>query len=225
MIARHIKARELNETLQGCGIRDVRVLDAIQSVPRDLFVPDEQKHQAWENIALPIAQGQTISQPYIVALMSEALDVSSRDKVLEIGTGSGYQAAILSKLARRVYTIERHKPLHDGAQAMFHALDLRNVTAICADGMRGWPRINGLDQAPFDRIIVTAAAREKPPAALLDQLKPGGILVCPVGGPGDQVLNTYTKESDDTYTIRTICAVRFVPLLPDVPREQNGKAA
>ncbi len=198
------------------GIRDAAVLGAIERVPRDVFVPAAVRDQAWEDMALPIARGQTISQPFVVASMSAALELSDRDKVLEIGTGCGYQAAVLSKLCRRVYTIERHRVLLEGAEAMFAKLNLRNITAIAADGMKGWPKIHGIDQAPFDKIIVTAAAREKPPAALLAQLKIGGIMIIPVGVSGEQWLKRYKKESDDAYSVRDLMPVRFVPLLPDV---------
>lgn len=225
MIARQNKAKRLIQTLRDAGIVDERVLGAIETVPRDIFVPPEMKDDAWQDIALPIGQGQTISQPYIVAIMTQSLELSPQDKVLEIGTGSGYQASILARIARRVYSVERHKPLLDTAERMFQTLNIRNITAICADGMRGWPTINGMSQAPFDKIIVTAAAREKPPSALLDQLKPGGLMVCPVGEAGHQVLNRYKKESEDTYSISKICDVRFVPLLPDIAREQKGRAA
>jgi protein-L-isoaspartate(D-aspartate) O-methyltransferase len=198
------------------GIRDAKVLGAMERIPRDEFVPEAVRHQAWEDMALPIRRGQTISQPYVVAIMTQALALSDRDKVLEIGTGCGYQTAILSKLCRRVYTIERHKPLLEGAEGMFEALKLRNITAIAADGMKGWPKMNGIDQAPFDKIIVTAAAREKPPAALMAQLKDGGMMVIPVGPSGDQMLKLYKKESDEAYSVKDICPVRFVPLLPDI---------
>ncbi len=206
--------------LRDKGINDTAVLSAIERVPREIFVPQQMLDQAYEDIALPIGRGQTISQPLVVATMTEALAVGDRDKVLEIGTGSGYQAAILSKLCRRLYTIERHKPLLENAQQVFDELKLRNITAICGDGMRGWPVINGISQAPFQRIIVTAAARGKPPQELLDQLDQGGIMVCPVGeSSDDQVLKKYQKLSDDTYSISDICPVRFVPLLPDVARD------
>ena len=223
MIARQNKIIRLIMDLRKAGICDVDVMSAMERVPRDIFVPDAMKDQAWEDIALPIGRGQTISQPYVVAVMTQALELSDRGKVLEIGTGSGYQACILAKLARRVYTIERHKALLEGAEEVFERLGIRNITAICGDGMQGWPKINGIQQAPFDKIIVTAAAREKPPPALLDQLKVGGIMVIPVGGPGAQVLKKYKKESEDTYSIQDIAPVRFVPLLPDVAQE--GEAA
>ena len=207
------------------GIQDAAVLGAIERVPRDEFVPSAVKDQAWDDVALPIGRGQTISQPYVVAAMTEALALSDRDKVLEIGTGCGYQAAILSKLCRRVYSIERHKPLLVRAEKMFEKLSLRNITAIAADGMKGWPKINGLQQAPFDKIIVTAAAREKPPQALLDQLKVGGAMIIPVGPSGEQWLKLYKKESEEAYSVRDFMPVRFVPLLPDIASESEGAAA
>ena len=207
--------------LRNQGITDTEVLSAIERIPRDYFVPEYSKDQAWDNIALPIGLGQTISQPYIVAFMTQALKLSDRDKVLEIGTGCGYQAAVLSHLARRVYTIERHKNLLKDAEMRFNDLNLRNITAIAADGMKGWPRINGIDQAPFDKIIVTAAARDKPPQELIDQIKIGGMMIIPVGVLGEQTLKLYKRESEDTYAVRDIQAVRFVPLLPDVSNEKN----
>lgn len=206
------------------GITDARVLGAIERVPRDEFVPEQAKDQAWEDTALPIGLGQTISQPFVVAYMTAALELSDMDKVLEIGTGCGYQAAVLSKLCRRVYTIERHKHLLIDAEKRLEALKVRNYTAIAADGMKGWPKINGIDQAPFDKIIVTAAAREKSPRVLLDQLKVGGIMVIPVGESGNQMLKRYKKESDEAFSVRDLLPVRFVPLLPDVSSEKNDMA-
>tara|TARA_R110001592_G_scaffold20926_1_gene84533 strand:- start:5934 stop:6626 length:693 start_codon:yes stop_codon:yes gene_type:complete len=203
------------------GITNTDVLSAIERVPRDHFVPVYSKDQAWENTALPIGLGQTISQPYVVAYMTQALQISDRDKVLEIGTGCGYQAAVMAYLARRVYTIERHKNLLKEAEQRFNELKIRNITAIAADGMKGWPTINGIDQAPFDKIIVTAAARDKPPQALIDQIKVGGMMIIPVGGAGEQMLKLYKRESEDTYAVRDVLPVRFVPLLPDITDEQN----
>lgn len=205
-------------TLRTAGIHDTDVLGAIERVPREHFIPDAMMDQAYEDIAVPIGLGQTISQPFVVAKMTEALEVTNKHKVLEIGTGTGYQACVLSKICRRIYTIERHKPLYEIAEHNFKELGTRNVTAICADGMKGWPKIHGIEQAPFDRIIVTAAAREKPPAALIDQLNVGGIMIIPVGGPGEQVLKRIKKEADDTYSMQDIMPVRFVPLLPDVAK-------
>ncbi len=161
--------------LRSRGVTDPAVLSAMERIDRGLFVKGLFAERAYEDTPLPIACGQTISQPSVVGLMTQALNVGPRDKVLEIGTGSGYQAAILSQLARRVYTVERHRRLVREAQEVFDALDLTNITAIVADGSRGLP-----EQAPFDRIIVTAAA-EDPPGPLLAQLREGGIMVLPVG--------------------------------------------
>lgn len=198
--------------LRSAGITNTRVLSALESVPREIFVPPELSPQAWEDMALPIGCGQTISQPFVVAKMTEALEPSDRDKVLEVGTGCGYQAAVLARLVRRVYTIERWKPLLKEAEARLEVLRVRNITALCGDGMLGWPA-----QAPFDKIIVTAAARDKPPLALLEQVRVGGILVIPIGGVGEQVLRRYQKESDEgAFAVRDLCPVRFVPLLPDI---------
>ena len=200
--------------LRNMGITDTDVLSAIEKVPREEFVPPAMLDQAYEDIALPIGRGQTISQPIVVATMTEALELNDRCKVLEIGTGSGYQACILSHLCRRVYTIERHKPLLERAEEMFKRLHLRNITSIAADGMKGWPQKS---QAPFDRIIVTAAARGEPPQALLDQLAVGGIMIVPVGdNTASQMLKRYKKESEDTFAIKDILPVRFVPLLPNI---------
>ncbi len=198
--------------LRSEGIQDTNVLSAIEKTPREMFVPQALQHQAYENKALSIGLEQTISQPFVVAVMTQALEVNDRTKVLEIGTGSGYQAAILSYLCRRVYTIERHRPLLETAEQRFEALRLRNITAIAGDGMKGWP-----EQAPFDRIIVTAAAYMKPPEALINQLADGGILVAPVeNGDGTQVLKCYKRENADTLAVRDICPVKFVPLLPNI---------
>jgi protein-L-isoaspartate(D-aspartate) O-methyltransferase len=203
-------------TLRSAGIQDMAVLNAMEAIPREHFIPEEMIDQAYEDIAVPIGLGQTISQPFVVAKMTEALEVTDRHKVLEIGTGTGYQACVLSKVARRVYTIERHKPLFEVAEENFKTLNIRNITTLYGDGMKGWPTIHGIDQAPFDRIIVTAAARVKPPQALIDQLSIGGIMMIPVGKPGEQVLKRFKKESDDTYSMQDIMPVRFVPLLPDI---------
>lgn len=202
--------------LRNAGIQDLNVLKAIESVPREIFMPEAVRHQAYDDIALPIGLGQTISQPIVVAKMTEAMQLTDRHKILEIGTGSGYQASILSKLCRRVYTIERHRPLFDKTETLFKDLNIRNITTLCGDGMKGWPKINGMDQAPFDRIIVTAAAQEKPPHDLLDQLSVGGIMVIPVGRSGEQMLKLYKKEGEDTFSINDLMPVRFVPLLPDI---------
>lgn len=208
--------------LRNMGITDTNVLAAMEKVPRDQFVPDAVKDQAWDDTALPIGRGQTISQPLVVATMSEALETSDRDKVLEIGTGCGYQTAVLAHLCRRVYTIERHKPLLEQAEKRFEKLKLRNITALAGDGMKGWPKINGTDQAPFDKIIVTAAAQDKPPQALLDQLQIGGMMVIPVGGSGDQMLRLYKREAEGKFAVQDLMAVRFVPLLPDIAEDDEA---
>lgn len=199
--------------LRSAGITDTAVLSAMERIPREIFIPRAMQDQAYEDIALPIGRGQTISQPFIVAYMTQALELNDRMKVLEIGTGSGYQACILSKLVRRVYTIERHKPLLEHAEKIFEQLKIRNITAIAGDGMKGWSQ-----QAPFDRIIVTAAAQDSPPQALLEQLAIGGIMIVPVGRTGHQVLKRYKREGDDTYAVKDLMPVRFVPLLPDLAR-------
>ncbi len=203
------------------GIIDTDVLSAIERVPREEFVPAHSSDQAWEDMALPIGLGQTISQPLVVAKMSEALEINDRDMVLEIGTGCGYQCAVLSHLARRIYTIERHKHLLVDAEKRLENLKLRNITAIAGDGMKGWPTINGANPAPFDKIIVTAAARDKPPQALFDQLKIGGKMIIPVGESGNQMLKLYKRESEEAYSVRDVLPVRFVPLLPDISNEKN----
>lgn len=203
------------------GITDTNVLSALERVPRDYFVPSYAIDQAWEDTALPIGLGQTISQPYVVAFMSQALEITDREKVLEIGTGCGYQAAVLSHLARRVYTIERFKDLSKTAEKRFEDLKIRNITPIAADGMKGWPSIAGHNPEPFDKIIVTAAAKGKPPQALIDQIKVGGKMIIPVGGVGEQVLKLYTRESEEAYSVRDMLSVRFVPLLPQVSEEKN----
>lgn len=193
------------------GIRDTAVLGAIERVPREAFVPAQFQDKSYENVALPIGNGQTISQPHVVAMMTEALCLNKTHKVLEIGTGSGYQTAILAKLCRRVYTIERIPELLAGAEKLLQELRIRNYTAAVADGTRGWPA-----QAPFARIMVTAAAADPlPPPALLEQLDNGGIMICPVSRPDrSQWLIKITRILDQFYT-EDLCPVRFVPLLPD----------
>lgn len=202
--------------LRNMGIKDTNVLSAIETTPRENFIPDAMKDKAYEDMALPIGLGQTISQPFVVAVMSEALCLSDRDKVLEVGTGSGYQAVILAKICRRLYTIERHRPLLAEAQKHFDALKINNITALAADGMKGWPQ-----QKPFDKIIVTAAAFETPPDALFEQLKIGGIMIVPVGDRVNQVLKRYEKIDEDTYSVTDLLPVKFVPLLPNVASAQE----
>ena len=216
-----VRKIKLIMALRQQGVQDMNVLNAIENVPREHFIEDRMMDQAYEDIAVPIGSGQTISQPSVVAKMTEALELTDRHKVLEIGTGTGYQACILSKVCRRVYTIERHKMLHDLAEDNFRQLRLRNITTLYGDGMRGWPKINGINQAPFDRIIVAAAARDKPPQALIDQLNIGGIMIAPIGESGKQMVKRYKKESEDTWSVSDVMPVRFVPLLPDVVRDNE----
>jgi protein-L-isoaspartate(D-aspartate) O-methyltransferase len=193
--------------LRQSGITDEKVLAAIASVDRERFVTAAFAERAWDNTALPISFGQTISQPLVVAAMTESLRVGPRMKVLEIGTGSGYQAAILGKLARRVYSIERFKPLSKEAERLLISLGIYNVVCDVNDGSKGWPA-----QAPFDRIIVTAAAEERP-QALIDQLALGGILVVPVGrDPTSQVVERIVKTENGLQR-DTLMPVRFVPLV------------
>lgn len=189
------------------GITDQRVLAAIERVPREAFVPESFQDQAYENTALPIGHGQTISQPAVVAYMSQALEIGPRMKVLEIGTGCGYQAAVLARLCRRVYTIERYRELLRDAEERLRALRISNVVTRWGDGMLGWA-----EQAPFDRIILTAAGPEVPPV-LLEQLGEGGILVAPVGKTShEQVLMRYRRDGDE-WRSEELWPVRFVPLV------------
>jgi len=195
------------------GITDMRVLSALEATPREEFLEGIFKERAYEDRPLPIPCGQTISQPSVVAQMTEALEITPRCKVLEIGTGSGYQAAILSQLARRVYTVERHRGLAQVARKLFERLDLANVTVITGDGSQGLP-----DQAPFDRILLTAAA-EDPPANLLAQLKPGGIMILPVG-QSDTIQNLIkVVKTDNGLEYTELGEVRFVPLLEGVAKD------
>ena len=189
------------------GVMDARVLEAMEKIDRGAFVKGIFADRAYEDMPLPIACGQTISQPSVVGLMTQALQVEPRHKVLEIGTGSGYQAAILSQLARRVYTVDRHKRLVSEAQEVFDKFALSNITALATDGTRGYP-----EQAPFDRIIVTAAA-EDPPGPLLGELKPGGIMVVPVG-QSDAVQSLVKVTRTETgFDYDEMRQVRFVPLV------------
>ncbi len=199
--------------LRSKGVTDNRVLEAMEAVDRGPFIKGLFSERAYEDMPLPIACGQTISQPSVVGLMTQALEISPRDKVLEIGTGSGYQAAILSKLARRVYTIDRHRRLVHEARAIFAELDLVNITAITADGSFGLA-----EQAPFDRIIVTAAA-EDPPGPLLAQLKEGGIMVLPVGQSDSVQHLIRVRKTADGLEYDEMRSVRFVPLLEGLGKD------
>jgi protein-L-isoaspartate(D-aspartate) O-methyltransferase len=212
------KLRLLME-LRRAGIADARVLGAIEKTPRERFVPPAFADQAYENVALPIDHGQTISQPYVVALMTEKLELGERHKVLEIGTGSGYQTAILARLARRVFTIERHRELLQQAEARLAELRLHNVVFRFGDGSKSWP-----EQVPFDRIIVTAAAAEVPPA-LIDGLAPGGLLVAPVGGDRRDQQLLRVRRTNDGFLTEDLGLVRFVPLVTGPPaRPKAGNA-
>ena len=201
-------------SLRKAGVVDKKVLDAMERVDRKNFVTSVFSEKAYDDTPLPIACGQTISQPTVVGLMTQALQVTSRDKVLEVGTGSGYQAAILSLLARRVYTVERHSLLVNNASKVFQKLNISNITTICADGGYGLEQ-----QAPFDRIIVTAAS-DDPPASLLSQLKTGGIMVIPVG-QSDNIQNLIRiAKTDGGYDYQDLQTVRFVPLVAGTEKEQ-----
>ena len=199
--------------LRSQGVSEPAVLNAIETTPRPLFTQELFKDRAFEDSALPIACGQTISQPFIVGLMTQALKVDKRDRVLEIGTGSGYQTTILSKLSRLVYTVERYRTLMREAESRFKTLGLTNVITRFGDGGEGWP-----EQAPFDRIMVTAAAPDEP-KALLDQLKPNGILVAPIGKGPVQSLRRYTGDGKGGFVQESLGEVRFVPLLEGTAKE------
>ena len=197
---------QLTMTLRGQGITDFAVLSAMEKVPREDFVPAALRQHAYENASLPIPMDQTISQPYVVARMTSALALTGRERVLEIGTGSGYQASILTFLCRRVYTVERLRPLLVEAENRIRALRISNITFRLGDGSLGWP-----ETAPFDRIIMTCGCTELP-AALLNQLKIGGIMVAPVGAGRDQQLVVITRTEND-FAKDYILPVRFVPLV------------
>jgi protein-L-isoaspartate(D-aspartate) O-methyltransferase len=199
MVERHVEAR---------GVHDPAVLHALCTVPREAFLPEHLAEFAYEDTPLPIEEGQTISQPFIVAAMAEALELGAHDRVLEIGTGSGYAAAVLGEIAEEVYTIERHRPLADQAERRLRELDYRNVHVLCGDGTLGWP-----EHAPFDAILVSAGGPEVP-RVLVEQLAPGGRIVIPVGPDlRDQRLLRVTKASDGTTNIEDLGGVRFVPLI------------
>ncbi|MEM6678444.1 MAG: protein-L-isoaspartate(D-aspartate) O-methyltransferase [Pseudomonadota bacterium] len=198
-------------SLRQAGVRDPRVLGAMEAVPRALFVEPAFEDRAHDDTALPIDCGQTISQPAVVAMMTEALSVTDRCKVLEIGAGSGYQSAILARLARRVYAVERHRALVLAARARLEALEIANVTLRMGDGTRGWP-----EQAPFDRIMVAAAA-EDVPAILLEQLRPGGIMVLPVGQSDDTQQLIRIEKTETGLDYRELNEVLFVPLVEGLP--------
>ncbi len=199
------------EQIAGRGVRDERVLEVMRTIPRHLYVPPSAQSEAYADRPLPIGDGQTISQPYIVAFMTELLDLGPEDTVLEIGTGSGYQAAVLARLARRVYSIEIIPRLAQEAEARLQAMGYTNIEVRAGDGYRGWP-----EQAPFDRIMVTAAPPEIP-EALTAQLQRGGRMVLPVGQRGriQQLMVLEKSETSDEITGRNVIPVRFVPMVPE----------
>jgi protein-L-isoaspartate(D-aspartate) O-methyltransferase len=192
------------------GIEDERVLAAMGEVPRERFVPEELRRDAYRDGALRIGEGQTISQPWIVACMASLLELEGGERVLEVGTGSGYAAAVLSRLCRSVITIERYESLAQAARARLAELGYDNVEVRMGDGTRGAP-----DRAPFDGISVTAAALDEPPRALLRQLAPGAALVCPVERSGRELLMRFRDDVEEA-----VVPVRFVPLVPDDERDE-----
>ena len=194
-------------SIRSKGVVDNNVLKALETVNREQFLKGLFAQRAYEDTPLPIECGQTISQPSIVGLMTQALRITNRDKILEIGTGSGYQTAILSKLARRIYSVERFKPLYEEARAIFRKLQLNNITSVWGDGSQGV-----VEQQPFDRIIVTAAA-EDPPPTLLNQLKIGGIMIIPVGQSDEIQKLIRVERTEKNFKYEDLCDVRFVPLL------------
>lgn len=204
---------QLLRSLREQGINDERVLEAVGSIPREVFVEQSFAEQSYADAALPISCGQTISQPYIVALMTEALKLEPHHRVMEVGTGSGYQTALLSRLVRWVFTIERHAALSAAAAERFALLGLTNITQRVGDGTLGMPEF-----APFDRIMVTAAAKEVP-RSYLDQMVMGGILVIPVEeGPGRQSLWRIIRDVQG-FSHENLLPVRFVPLVEGLPGE------
>ncbi|NNG14970.1 MAG: protein-L-isoaspartate(D-aspartate) O-methyltransferase [Gemmatimonadales bacterium] len=197
---------QLVELLRDKGIRDLAVLEAVAKVPRHAFVPESVRHRAYEDSPLPIGNGQTISQPLVQAMYLQALKLTGYEKVLEIGTGSGYQTALLGVLASMVFSVERHRGLADTAREALEEVDIRNVTILVGDGTLGWRPF-----APYDAILVSAASPDAP-APLLEQLADGGRLVVPLGDRENQVLTLITREGDD-YRRENLGGVRFVPLV------------
>ena len=204
--------------LRRAGIGDARVLGAIERTPREKFVPVSFRDQAYENVALPIAEGQTVSQPYVVALMTEKLEVGDRHKVIEIDTGSGYQTAVLARLCRRVFSIERHRVLSREAERRFGELRLRNIVCRFGDGTKGWP-----EQAPYDRVMVTAAAAQIP-TVLIEGLAPGGVLVAPVGEDHRDQRLLRIRRNDTGFSTEDLGLVRFVPLVAGLPRRSAASS-
>ena len=198
--------------LRRMGISDKRVLSAMESTPRDLFVEKPFRDRAFDNSALPIENGQTISQPYVVAYMAQELELNPRSRVLEVGTGSGYHAAVLSKLCKRVYTIERYRNMNRIAEQRFKSLGIENIVTLVGDGYGGWP-----EPAPYDRILTTAAA-PKVPQNLLDQLAPDGVLVMPVGIRNNTQRLIKVRRTDDGFVEEYLIPVVFVPMVEGIAR-------
>jgi protein-L-isoaspartate(D-aspartate) O-methyltransferase len=209
----------IDRDLRGRGIKSEKVLGAMDSVPRHMFVPGNLRAHAYDDRPLPIGEGQTISQPYIVALMSELLELKSTDRVLEVGTGSGYQAAILSRLVKEVYSVEIHKPLGERASKVLKDLEYTNVFTRVGDGYAGWP-----EAAPFDAIIVTCAP-EKIPPPLVEQLKDGGRLLIPLGDRYNQAVFLFTKKDGKLDAGKKLKPTLFVPMTGRAQREAAAERA
>lgn len=203
-----LREQMIEKQLIARGIKDQRVLDAMRNVPRHLFTDFSYRHEAYEDYPLPIGCEQTISQPYIVALMTESLQLKGSEKVLEIGTGSGYQTAVLAELAGHVCSVERHGPLSATAEKTLQQMEYNNISFKKGDGTLGWP-----EEAPFDGILVAAAAKKVPPS-LLEQLSAGGRLIIPIGGGLVQKLVLFSKDARGVQELH-LCACRFVPLIED----------
>jgi protein-L-isoaspartate(D-aspartate) O-methyltransferase len=198
--------------LRSSGVTDARVLSAMERIPREIFTPKAFRDHAYENVSLPIGYEQTLSQTVVVGQMSQALNLGPRMKVLEIGTGSGYQAAVLSMMCRRVYSVERHRPLLVEATERFRELDINNITTKCGDGTFGWT-----EQAPFERIIITAAAIDMP-TSLVNQLSIGGLMVLPIED-GEQQQLVRVERTEEGAETTDLGPVRFVPLMEGVAAE------
>lgn len=203
------RAKMVKDHLQGRGIHNIRVLEVMGQLPREEFVSTQYESKAYDDNPLPIGMGQTISQPYIVALMTQELDVQQDSEVLEIGTGCGYQTAILAKMCKKVYTIERLSQLTEMAQTNLDKVGIDNVDFYVGDGTKGWP-----GEKKFDRILISAAAG-KAPQPLIDQLKPSGKMIVPVGGETFQELVLGIKNKYDKLEVKNVCGVRFVKLIGD----------
>ena len=212
-----VRMIQLLMELRRQGITETDILSAMETTPREMFVPEVFADRAYDNVALPIDEGQSISQPFIVAYMTQALELKPALRVLEVGTGTGYQTAVLAKLVKRVYTIERHAALAETATQRLKKLHLFNVDTRVSDGARGWP-----GQAPFDRIIVTAAAREKPPEELLSQLVIKGSMVIPIDRGVDGQVLVRIRRTAQGFESTDLLPVKFVPLLEGVAKSDGA---